>query len=145
MSTYLPSLEARLASASERFLGVRYLGGVTVSIGNARGYQAVSYYQSGRIVISPTHRASLQRILSHEIWHIIDWRDNGRIDWRESIPPANTSTARAVGPIRDHPAANGNERPPWIGRGAITRCRAIATEDLLLPILAGTQHQTRRR
>jgi len=65
-----------------------------VTMGNASGYQAVAYYTSGRIVISPKHTASLQRILSHEIWHIIDWRDNGRIDWRESVPPANASRFR---------------------------------------------------
>jgi hypothetical protein len=25
--------------------------------------------------------------MAHEIWHIIDWRDNGRIDWGENVPP----------------------------------------------------------
>ncbi|MDP2181339.1 MAG: hypothetical protein Q8K99_02055 [Actinomycetota bacterium] len=64
------------------------LAGVTVSIGTTPdGHQAVAYYKSGRIVISPTHTASLSRILKHEIWHIIDWRDNGRIDWGENVPP----------------------------------------------------------
>jgi hypothetical protein len=68
------------------------LGGATVSIGDARGYQAICYYGSGRIVISPTHSASIDRIMAHEIWHIIDWRDNGKIDWGESIPPKNASS-----------------------------------------------------
>ncbi len=63
------------------------LSGTTVSIGDANGYQAIAYYKSGRIVISPTHTASLSRIIGHEIWHIIDWRDNGVIDWGENIPP----------------------------------------------------------
>lgn len=63
------------------------LAGATVEFGDARGYQAISYYRSGRIVISRTHTASLDRIINHEIWHIIDWRDNGRIDWGENIPP----------------------------------------------------------
>jgi hypothetical protein len=63
------------------------LKGSTVSFGDAQGYQAVCYYMSGRIVISPSHTASLGTILNHEIWHIIDWRDNGRIDWGENIPP----------------------------------------------------------
>jgi len=63
------------------------LAGSTVDFGDARGYQAICYYKGGRIVISPTHTASLERILNHEIWHIIDWRDNGRIDWGENIPP----------------------------------------------------------
>ncbi|MRS12033.1 MAG: hypothetical protein EG823_03055 [Actinobacteria bacterium] len=63
------------------------LAGSTVSFGDAKGSQAIAYYQSGRIVISPTHTASLSRILNHEIWHIIDWRDNGVIDWGESVPP----------------------------------------------------------
>lgn len=70
----------------------RYLDGVTVSIGKTPGgYQAVSYYTKGRILISPTHRATISRILRHEIWHIIDWRDNGKIDWRESVPPRNAA------------------------------------------------------
>jgi len=64
------------------------LQGASVSFGDARGYQAICYYKSGRIVISPSHTASLERILAHEVWHIIDWRDNGRIDWGESVPPS---------------------------------------------------------
>lgn len=64
------------------------LAGATVEMGNAQGYQAISYFQTGRIVISPTHTASIDRIMNHEIWHIIDWRDNGRIDWGENVPPA---------------------------------------------------------
>jgi len=63
------------------------LRGTTVSFGDARGYQAIALYTSGRIIISPSHSASLTRILNHEVWHIIDWRDNGRIDWGESVPP----------------------------------------------------------
>ena len=63
------------------------LAGTTVKFGNARGYQAIAYYASGRIVISRNHRASLSRIINHEIWHIIDYRDNGKIDWGEHVPP----------------------------------------------------------
>jgi len=63
------------------------LAGATASYGDAKGYQAIAYYKSGRIVVSPTHNASLQRIIGHEIWHIIDWRDNGVIDWGENVPP----------------------------------------------------------
>lgn len=62
------------------------LAGSTVSFGDARGYQAIAYYGSGRIVISRSHTASLERIIAHEVWHIIDWRDNGKIDWGENIP-----------------------------------------------------------
>lgn len=62
------------------------LKGSTVEFGNAKGYQAITYYGSGRIVLSKTHTASLSRIVTHEAWHIIDWRDNGRIDWGESVP-----------------------------------------------------------
>lgn len=62
------------------------LKGATVSIGaTPGGHQAVCFYQSGRIVINPNHRASLQSLIFHEIGHIIDWRDNGRIDWGESL------------------------------------------------------------
>ena len=59
---------------------------VTVEFGDARGYQAVTYYTIGRIVISPTHSASLDTILRHEVGHIVDWRDNGVIDWGENLP-----------------------------------------------------------
>jgi len=67
----------------------RYLANVTVEFGNANGYQAISYYTIGRIVVSPTHTATLPRILDHEIWHIIDWQDNSQMNWGEAIPPAN--------------------------------------------------------
>lgn len=63
------------------------LKGTTVSIGTTPGgYQAVAYYKSGRIVVSSKHTASLSVILTHEVWHVIDWRDNGRIDWGENVP-----------------------------------------------------------
>ncbi|MBI5230895.1 MAG: hypothetical protein HY876_01895, partial [Coriobacteriales bacterium] len=51
------------------------------------GEQAVAYYASGRIVVDPRHAASLERIVTHEAWHVIDYRDNGRIDWGEQVPP----------------------------------------------------------
>ena len=62
------------------------LKGTTVEFGDAHGYQAIAFYQSGRIIVSPDHTASLERILTHEVWHIIDYRDNGQIDWGEDIP-----------------------------------------------------------
>jgi hypothetical protein len=70
----------------------RYLSGATVTMGDAMGYQAISYYTSGRIVVSPTHTATLSRIMNHEIWHIIDWQDDGALNWGEAIPPTNMST-----------------------------------------------------
>lgn len=70
----------------------RYLDGVTVSIGKTPGgYQAVAYYSRGRIVISPKHTASISTILKHEIWHVIDYRDNGKIDWGERVAPKNAA------------------------------------------------------
>lgn len=69
------------------------LDGVTVTIGETPGdAQAVSYYREGMIVVSPDHVASIDKIISHEIWHIIDWRDNGRIDWGEQLPPSNAAS-----------------------------------------------------
>jgi hypothetical protein len=85
----LDTAEAVLASLKARY---QYLSGVTVSMGKTPGgYQAVSYYTRGRILISTAHRATISRILQHEIWHIIDWRDNGKIDWGESVPPHNAA------------------------------------------------------
>ncbi len=70
----------------------RDLDGVTVTLGaTPRGEQAVAYYTEGQIVISRSHRVSIEKILAHEIWHIIDWRDNGRLDWAENLPPYNAS------------------------------------------------------
>ncbi|MBF4509235.1 MAG: hypothetical protein ISP10_01965 [Aeromicrobium sp.] len=63
------------------------LKGSTVTFGDAKGYQAICYYKSGRIIISPTHTRSLETIIAHEVGHILDWRDNGVIDWGENIPP----------------------------------------------------------
>ena len=62
------------------------LAGVTVEIGaTPRGFQAVSFYEVGRIVISPDHHAVLPLIVVHECAHIIDWRSDGRID-RGDLP-----------------------------------------------------------
>ncbi len=66
----------------------RLLDGVTIRMGaTPRGEQAISYYGDGEIVVNPRHTADLDKIVGHEIWHIIDWRDNGRIDWGEAVPP----------------------------------------------------------
>lgn len=66
----------------------RYLDGVEVSFGpTPHGEVAVAYYTTGQIVISNAHSVGLKAILSHEIWHIIDWRDNRRLDWGEDLPP----------------------------------------------------------
>jgi len=84
--------EARQASEAlaELAANYRYLDGVTVSVGTTpNGEQAVAYYTQGRILISRTHAFSVKTILEHEIWHVIDWRDNGRLDWGEDLPPDN--------------------------------------------------------
>jgi len=70
----------------------RHLDGVTIHEGpTPQGEQAVSYYTDGEIVISPDHTATLEDIVAHEIWHVIDWRDNGRMDWGEQLPPVTAS------------------------------------------------------
>jgi hypothetical protein len=70
----------------------RHLDGVTILVGDApKDHQAVAYYTDGQILIDADHTVGLPDILSHEIWHIIDWRDNGRLDWGEKVPPANAS------------------------------------------------------
>jgi hypothetical protein len=69
-----------------------HLDDVTVSMGaTPKGEQAVAYYLDGEIVVNPAHEASIEKILAHEVWHVIDWRDNGRLDWGENIPPSNSS------------------------------------------------------
>jgi hypothetical protein len=65
---------------------------VTVELSDTLDHQAVAYYTEGRIVISTAHTASIDHIIEHEVWHVIDWRDNGRIDWGESVPPSDSPT-----------------------------------------------------
>jgi len=70
----------------------RYLDGATVTMGTTpHDEEAVAYYTSGEIVINRAHTVSIDKILAHEIWHIIDWRDNGRLDWKENVPPSDSS------------------------------------------------------
>ena len=79
--------EAALKSLAARY---RYLDDVTITFGpTPAGQEAVSYYTEGRIVINPAHTVDIETILNHEIWHIIDWRADGRLDWDEYVPPAS--------------------------------------------------------
>lgn len=74
------------------------LNGVTVTVGKTpHGEQGVAYYTEGRIVISDTHQVSIDAILAHEAWHIIDWRDNGRMDWGENLPPKDPGAMSRTG------------------------------------------------
>ena len=65
------------------------LAGTSITYGDAQGYQAISYYTEGKIVVSQDHQASVSRIVEHEVWHVIDWRDNNRIDWGENVPTSS--------------------------------------------------------
>lgn len=82
----------RASEVIEEFRGrYRYLDDVTVRMGTTpKDEQAVAYYTTGEIVISPRHTATIEEILAHEIWHVIDWRDNGRLDWGENLPPTDS-------------------------------------------------------
>jgi len=89
-TTELQTAQRMLASLQAKY---KHLDGVTVSIGTTPGgYQAVSYYTKGRILISSKHTVSISRIMEHEIWHCIDWSDNGRIDWGENVAPKNAAS-----------------------------------------------------
>lgn len=90
----VPSQDERdAANALRSFQAIyRELENVQVVIGDTpNGQQALAYYEEGRIVVDPDHTISVRALLAHEIWHVIDWRDNGRIDWGEQIPPAEES------------------------------------------------------
>jgi hypothetical protein len=65
------------------------LSGVTVAFGNTGGPGAVSYVGSGRIIVKSGYTGNLNAAIVHECWHIIDYRDNGQMDWGENLPPAN--------------------------------------------------------
>ena len=82
--------EAKLAELAATY---DFLDGVTVTIGaTPSDTQAVAYYTEGRIVIDPAHDVSISEILEHEIWHIIDWRDNAEMNWGEDLPPVTSAT-----------------------------------------------------
>jgi hypothetical protein len=86
--------EARARAALARLASrYRYLDGVTVVHGaTPNGEEAVAYYTEGRIVINTAHTLDEATILAHEVWHIIDWRDNGALDWGERIPASGADT-----------------------------------------------------
>ena len=88
-----PDITERAMQLLAEHAGVyRHLEGVTIHEGpTPKSEQAVSYYTDGEIVVSPDHTATLEDIVAHEIWHVIDWRDNGRMDWGEQVPPTNAS------------------------------------------------------
>ncbi len=54
------------------------LSGVSLSYGDTYGYEAISYYKSGHIVINPNHTTSLSTLIAHEVQHIIAWRQSGQ-------------------------------------------------------------------
>ena len=84
--------DSRLAHATLEELKAtyRHLDGVTVRFAaTPHGEEAIAYYADGRIVINPAHSVYVPKILKHEVWHIIDWRDNGRLDWGENLPPSD--------------------------------------------------------
>ena len=79
--------EAILAAHVARY---PILQGTTVTMSSKlTAYQAIAYYKSASILVSTGHTASLERIIGHEVWHIIDYRDNGVIDWGENVPPSS--------------------------------------------------------
>jgi hypothetical protein len=56
------------------------LEGTSVTFGDAQGYEAIAYYRSGTIVISPSHTYPLSTLIYHEAMHILDWRQDNDID-----------------------------------------------------------------
>ncbi len=79
-----------LAQLAAKF---EYLEGTTVEVGpTPDGKEAVAYYTQNEIVVSDHHTVSIEKILAHEIWHIIDWHDNGRLDWGEDLLPGNAAS-----------------------------------------------------
>ena len=43
-------------------------------------WQGCTYYKTGEIWIDPDHTAPLEKIMIHEVNHLIDWRSDGDID-----------------------------------------------------------------
>lgn len=84
------SAQAYLRDLGKKF---EHLDDVSVTFGQTpNGEQAVAYYERGVIVIDSEHSVGIQTILDHEIWHIIDYRDDGKLDWGEDLPPSDWAT-----------------------------------------------------
>lgn len=63
------------------------LTGTVAEFGDTYGYQAISLGASKKIRLNPNHTVDTRVLIDHEIWHIYDYVDNGRMDWGESVPP----------------------------------------------------------
>ncbi len=50
----------------------------SIAYGDTHGYEAISYYKTGYIVINPNHTYDLYTLVAHEINHIIAWRESGK-------------------------------------------------------------------
>jgi hypothetical protein len=46
-------------------------------------WEGCAYYTKGIILVDPDHRHSLEEIIAHEVKHIIDWREDGKIDYND--------------------------------------------------------------
>lgn len=75
---------AILASLIRRYPILKGTYIVFGSTPNGNKYQAVCYYTIGKIVINPSHTASLSSIIHHECMHVIDWREDHDIDHDDS-------------------------------------------------------------
>lgn len=57
------------------------LRGVQVYIRDCpNNWQGCAYYKQGIILVDPDHTAPLEKIIAHEVQHIIDWRQDSDID-----------------------------------------------------------------
>ncbi len=52
--------------------------GTSIAYGNTYGYEAISYYRTGYIVINPNHTYDLYTLVAHEINHIVAYRESGK-------------------------------------------------------------------
>lgn len=60
------------------------LKGVKIYIKDCpNNWQGCAYYTKGIILIDPDHTAPLEKIIAHEIKHILDWRTDRDIDYND--------------------------------------------------------------
>lgn len=88
---YRTDLTRARQALSEQITAHPILKGTTVVLGDAKGHQAIAYYETGHIVIDTAHSVQVETLIAHEVWHVIDWRDNQTIDWGENVPPRRPS------------------------------------------------------
>lgn len=60
------------------------LAGVKIYVRDCpNNWEGCAYYTKGIILVDPDHKHTLEEIIAHEVRHIIDWREDNKIDYND--------------------------------------------------------------